>query len=113
MHRIYLRRQSQLAISNAYWLQVIRSVRVSFTSPTSRHVFADQLQKNGAVKVYAKLSRWFQIMKPLNGHNPDWAVPLIPMTRNGSALWLRSRAVSFPATSEYWRVPELSVVESL
>ncbi len=36
--------------------------------------FADQLEKNETVKVYAKLPGWFQIMTPLGGYNPDWAV---------------------------------------
>ena len=37
-------------------------------------VFADQLEKNTAVKVYAKLPGWFQIPTPLGSYNPDWAV---------------------------------------
>jgi len=36
--------------------------------------FADQLEKNGAVKVYAKLPGWFQVPTPLGSYNPDWAV---------------------------------------
>ena len=36
--------------------------------------FADQLEKNTAVKVYAKLPGWFQVSTPLGGYNPDWAV---------------------------------------
>ena len=36
--------------------------------------FADQLEQNEAVKVYAKLPGWFQVMTPLGGYNPDWAV---------------------------------------
>ena len=36
--------------------------------------FADQLETNEAVKMYAKLPGWFQIMTPLGGYNPDWAV---------------------------------------
>ena len=37
-------------------------------------VFADQLEKNTAVKVYAKLPGWFQVPTPLGSYNPDWAV---------------------------------------
>ena len=37
-------------------------------------IFADQLEKNTAVKVYAKLPGWFQVPTPLGGYNPDWAV---------------------------------------
>ena len=36
--------------------------------------FADQLEKNTAIKVYAKLPRWFTVPTPLVGYNPDWAV---------------------------------------
>ncbi|MFH0782292.1 MAG: DEAD/DEAH box helicase family protein [Pseudomonadota bacterium] len=36
--------------------------------------FADELEKNNAVKVYTKLPGWFTIPTPLGGYNPDWAV---------------------------------------
>ena len=36
--------------------------------------FADQLEKNTAVKVYAKLPGWFTVLTPLGTYNPDWAV---------------------------------------
>lgn len=36
--------------------------------------FADQLEKNEAIKVYAKLPGWFVVPTPLGGYNPDWAV---------------------------------------
>ena len=36
--------------------------------------FADQLEKNSAIKVYAKLPGWFQVPTPLGSYNPDWAV---------------------------------------
>ena len=36
--------------------------------------FAEKLETNSAVKVYAKLPRWFQIPTPLGSYNPDWAV---------------------------------------
>ena len=36
--------------------------------------FADQLEKNTAVKVYAKLPGWFRVPTPLGSYNPDWAV---------------------------------------
>ncbi len=36
--------------------------------------FADQLEKNDAVKVYAKLPGWFTVFTPLGPYNPDWAV---------------------------------------
>ncbi|MDN7869876.1 DEAD/DEAH box helicase family protein [Burkholderia multivorans] len=36
--------------------------------------FADGLEKNEAVKVYAKLPGWFKVPTPLGSYNPDWAV---------------------------------------
>lgn len=36
--------------------------------------FADELEKNTAVKVYAKLPGWFTVTTPLGKYNPDWAV---------------------------------------
>lgn len=36
--------------------------------------FADQLEKNPAIKVYAKLPGWFTVSTPLGGYNPDWAL---------------------------------------
>ena len=36
--------------------------------------FAQQLEKNEAVKVYAKLPGWFKVPTPLGTYNPDWAV---------------------------------------
>ncbi|WKW12645.1 DEAD/DEAH box helicase family protein [Pseudogemmatithrix spongiicola] len=36
--------------------------------------FADQLEKNDSIKVYAKLPGWFVVPTPLGGYNPDWAV---------------------------------------
>lgn len=36
--------------------------------------FADQLEKNDAIKVYAKLPGWFKVPTPLGSYNPDWAL---------------------------------------
>ena len=36
--------------------------------------FAEELEANSAVKVYAKLPAWFQVPTPLGPYNPDWAV---------------------------------------
>ena len=36
--------------------------------------FAEQLEKNEAIKVYAKLPGWFKVPTPLGTYNPDWAV---------------------------------------
>jgi len=44
-----------------------------YDSDTERD-FADALEKNDAIKVYAKLPGWFKIPTPLGSYNPDWAV---------------------------------------
>lgn len=36
--------------------------------------FAEQLEKNEAIKVYAKLPGWSKVPTPLGPYNPDWAV---------------------------------------
>lgn len=36
--------------------------------------FAEDLEGNEAVKVYAKLPGWFKVPTPLGTYNPDWAV---------------------------------------
>ena len=36
--------------------------------------FTEQLETSAAVKVYAKLPKWFQVPTPLGTYNPDWAV---------------------------------------
>jgi type III restriction enzyme len=47
--------------------------QVIYQSDTERS-FAEQLEKNEAIKVYAKLPGWFRIPTPLGPYNPDWAV---------------------------------------
>jgi len=46
---------------------------VVYDSNTERD-FADALEKNNAIKVYAKLPGWFKVPTPLGTYNPDWAV---------------------------------------
>jgi type III restriction enzyme len=36
--------------------------------------FAEQLEKNTAVRVFAKLPGWFKVPTPLGSYNPDWAI---------------------------------------
>ena len=36
--------------------------------------FADAMEKNEAIKLYAKLPGWFKVPTPLGTYNPDWAV---------------------------------------
>ncbi|MCX4175657.1 MULTISPECIES: type III restriction-modification system endonuclease [Paraburkholderia] len=47
--------------------------------------FADQLEKNTAIKVYAKLPGWFTVPTPLGTYNPDWAV--LVTTPDGDKLY--------------------------
>jgi len=47
---------------------------VVYDSTGVERSFAEQLEKNEAVKVYAKLPGWFKVPTPLGTYNPDWAV---------------------------------------
>lgn len=47
---------------------------VVYDSVGVEKTFAEDLEKNEAVKVYAKLPSWFKIPTPLGTYNPDWAV---------------------------------------
>ncbi|MBX3320982.1 MAG: DEAD/DEAH box helicase family protein [Nitrospira sp.] len=47
---------------------------VVYDSSGVERTFAEQLEKNEAVKVYAKLPGWFKVLTPLGTYNPDWAV---------------------------------------
>ena len=47
--------------------------QVVYDSDTERS-FADQLENNSSIKVYAKLPGWFTVPTPLGSYNPDWAV---------------------------------------
>jgi type III restriction enzyme len=60
--------KSMMAVGN-------RSVyeQVVYQSDTEKS-FADQLEKNEAIKIYAKLPSWFKVPTPLGSYNPDWAV---------------------------------------
>ncbi len=51
-----------------------RSTSTWSTTPAPKRTFADELEKNEAVKVYAKLPGWFKVPTPLGTYNPDWAV---------------------------------------
>ncbi len=47
--------------------------QVVYDSETEKS-FAEQLENNTEVKVYAKLPGWFTVPTPLGSYNPDWAV---------------------------------------
>jgi type III restriction enzyme len=46
---------------------------VIYDSTTERD-FADALEKNDGVVLYAKLPSWFKVPTPLGPYNPDWAI---------------------------------------
>ena len=48
---------------------------VIYDSTTERD-FADALEKNNGVVLYAKLPSWFKVPTPLGPYNPDWAILL-------------------------------------
>ncbi|MBM5815530.1 MAG: DEAD/DEAH box helicase [Cyanobacteria bacterium K_Offshore_surface_m2_239] len=47
--------------------------QVIYQSDTER-TFAEELERNEAIKVYAKLPAWFKVPTPLGPYNPDWAI---------------------------------------
>ncbi|MCY1665051.1 type III restriction-modification system endonuclease [Rhizobium sp. SL86] len=47
---------------------------VVYDSGGVERTFAEQLEKNESVKIYAKLPGWFKVPTPLGTYNPDWAV---------------------------------------
>ena len=57
-------------------LDVSKSVheQVIYDSSGVERTFAEQLERNEAVKVYAKLPGWFEVPTPLGKYNPDWAI---------------------------------------
>ncbi len=57
-------------------LETSKSVfeRVIYDSAGVEKRFAEDLERNEAVKVYAKLPGWFKVPTPLGTYNPDWAV---------------------------------------
>lgn len=59
--------KSMLDVKKSVYEQVI------YQSDTE-HTFAEQLEINEAIKVYAKLPGWFKVPTPLGTYNPDWAV---------------------------------------
>ena len=70
--------------------------------------FADQLEKNTAVKVYAKLPGWFKVPTPLGSYNPDWAV-LID-TDEGERLYFVVETKGSPFMDDL-RIPESAKIE--
>ena len=69
--------------------------------------FADQLEKNVSVKVYAKLPGWFQVKTPLGRYNPDWAV--LVDTDEGERLYFVVETKSSPFLTDL-RIPETAKI---
>lgn len=57
-------------------LEVRKSIytHVVYDSQGVEKSFAEDLEKNESIKVYAKLPPWFKVPTPLGTYNPDWAV---------------------------------------
>lgn len=68
--------QEELAGYLKQSLEATKSVyeRVVYDSSGVERSFAEELEKNEAVKLYAKLPGWFKVPTPLGTYNPDWAV---------------------------------------
>ncbi len=47
---------------------------IVYDSSTVEKPFAERLEQNEAVKVFAKLPAWFKVPTPLGTYNPDWAI---------------------------------------
>jgi type III restriction enzyme len=58
---------------------------VVYDSSTIERPFAEALDANEAVKVFAKLPSWFKVATPLGTYNPDWAV--LVTTDGGERLY--------------------------
>jgi type III restriction enzyme len=100
--------------------------QIVYDSATVEKTFAEQLEKNEAVKVYAKLPGWFKVPTPLGTYNPDWAVlvekapiqPSIPaFTQSGTGMvrmWppLPTRSAMTQCSSLCWMSSTLSAVNS-
>lgn len=54
---------------------------IVYDSSTVEKPFAERLEQNEAVKVFAKLPSWFMVPTPLGTYNPDWAVLVENETR--------------------------------
>ena len=72
--------------------------KVIYESETER-TFAEDMERNLAVKVYAKLPGWFKVPTPLGSYNPDWAV--LVDSESGEKLYfvLETKGSTAPPTS--------------
>jgi type III restriction enzyme len=61
-------------LKNTLKVQKATHDHIVYDSTGIERGFAEELEKNEAVKVYAKLPAWFKVPTPLGTYNPDWAV---------------------------------------
>ncbi len=59
--------KNMLAVQKSIYEQIV------YQSDTEAN-FAEQMESNEAVKLFAKLPNWFKVPTPLGTYNPDWAV---------------------------------------
>ena len=59
--------------------------------------FADQLENHTAVKVYAKLPRWFKVPTPLGTYTPDWAILFDTGESERLYFVVETKASTFPS----------------
>jgi hypothetical protein len=72
----------------------------STTRPAYERTFAEQLEKNEAVKVYAKLPGWFKVPTPLGQLQPRLGgARREPMGPSASTSWSKPKAACLPTTS--------------
>ncbi len=70
--------------------------------------FAEQLEKNAAVRVYAKLPGWFTVPTPLGSYNPDWAV--LVEQEEGERLYLVVETKGSLSGNDF-RITEIAKIE--
>ena len=61
-------------LKNALTVEKSVYTHVVYDSAGVEKTFAQDLEANASVKVYAKLPGWFTVPTPLGTYNPDWAV---------------------------------------
>ena len=69
--------------------------------------FAEQMEKNESVKIFAKIPAWFKVPTPLGSYNPDWAVLVETEGRRRLYLVVETKGSMF---AEDLRKPEASKI---
>ena len=77
---------------------------VVYDSTTERD-FADAMEKNDAIKLYAKLPGWFKVPTPLGSYNPDWAVLVEEDGTQRLYFVVETKSSCFPTTYATRRAP--------